>query len=101
MDYVPIQPGPRRAPACLIVMSALELLLALPAAWVGLTRTSPSEIMNHREVITSLAGDTLPLALLAAPLLAWIAFSRRADGAIWPMRWAPGIWALLIVAGSA
>lgn len=100
MDYVPIQPGPRRAPAGLIVMSVLEVLLALAAAWVWMTRISPSEIINHREVITTLAGDTLPLALLAAPLLAWIAFLRRADGAVWPLLWSPGIWALLIIAGG-
>ncbi|MES2724697.1 MAG: hypothetical protein V4656_16220 [Pseudomonadota bacterium] len=100
MDYVPIQPGPRRAPASLIVMSVLEVLLALAAAWVALTRISPSQIMDHREVITTVAGGTLPLALLAAPLLAWIAFLRRADGAIWPLLWSPGTWALLIIAGS-
>lgn len=100
MDYVPIQPGRRRAPAGLIVMTVLEVLLALAAAWVGLTHVSPSAILNHREVITTLAGGTLPLALLGAPLLAWIAFFRRADGAIWPLLWSPGIWALLIIAGS-
>ena len=100
MDYIPIQPGPRRVPGHLILMCVLEVLLALVASWVALTRASPMEIMNHREVITTVAGNTLPLALLACPLLAWVAFVRRADGAIWPLLWTPALWALLIIAGA-
>lgn len=100
MDYIPIQPGPRRVPAPLILMCILEGFLALVAAWVALTRVAPATIMDHREAITTMAGNTLPLALMICPLLAWVAFLRRGDGAIWPLLWAPSLWALLMIAGA-
>lgn len=100
MDYIPIQPGARRAPRELILMSGLEALLALVAGWVALTRTATSEILDHREVIVAAAGDTLPLALLVFPALAWLAFHRRADGAVWPLLWSPALWAVLMIAGA-
>ncbi|WP_340645856.1 hypothetical protein [Phenylobacterium sp.] len=100
MDYVPIQPGPRHVPGHLILMFGLEVSLALAAAWVSLIRAPPTEIMNHRELIVTAAGNTLPFALLACPLLAFVAFVRRADGAVWPLLWSPAIWALLILAGA-
>lgn len=100
MDYIPIQPGPRRVPTSLVVMCALEVVLALAAAWVALTRVAPSVIMDHREAITAMAGNTLPLALVLCPLLAWVAFVRRGDGAIWPLLWAPALWALLMIVGA-
>ncbi len=100
MDYIPIQPGRRRMPGHLILMCVLEGLLALAAAWVALTRVPPAAIMNHREVITTFAGNTLPLALIVCPLLAWVAFVRRGDGAIWPLLWTPALWALLVIVGA-
>lgn len=100
MDYIPIQPGPRRVPRDLILMCVLETLLALAAAWVAMVRAPASEFLDHRELIETFAGNTLPIVLLACPLLAWIAFLRRADGAVWPLLWTPAIWALLIIAGA-
>lgn len=100
MDYIPIQPGPRRVPGSLILMCVLEGLLGLAAAWVALTRVAPAELMDHRDVITTMAGNTLPLALMLCPLLAWVAFVRRGDGAIWPLLWTPALWALLMILGS-
>jgi hypothetical protein len=100
VDYIPIQPGPRRVPALLLLMCVLEGVLALAAAWVALTRVAPTAIVNHREVITTFAGNTLPLALVLCPLLAWVAFARRGDGAIWPLLWTPALWALLMIVGS-
>lgn len=100
MDYIPIQPGRRRAPRELILMSGLEALLALAAGWVALARTPSLEMADHREVIVVAAGNTLPLALLVFPVLAWIAFHRRADGAVWPLLWCPALWGLLMIAGS-
>ncbi|MBR7619939.1 hypothetical protein JKL49_11115 [Phenylobacterium sp. 20VBR1] len=100
MDYIPIQPGRRRTPGDLILMCVLEVVLALAAAWVSITRVPPEEIMDHRQLIVTLTGNTLPFALLICPLLAWVAFARRADGAIWPLLWTPALWAVLILAGA-
>jgi len=101
VDYIPIPPGRRRAPGDLILMCGLEVVLALAAAWVSITRVLPEEIMDHRQLIVTVAGNTLPFALLICPLLAWVAFTRRADGAIWPLLWAPALWAVLILVGAA
>ncbi|WP_421931450.1 hypothetical protein [Phenylobacterium sp.] len=100
MDYIPIQPGRRRAPRELILMSGVEGLLALVAGWVALARTPVQETADHRELIVAAAGNTLPLALLVFPALAWLAFHRRADGAVWPLLWSPALWAVLMIAGS-
>ncbi|CAN5647415.1 hypothetical protein BH10PSE5_BH10PSE5_04210 [soil metagenome] len=101
MDYIPIQPGRRRAPGELVLMCVLEAVLALVAGWVSLIRVAHEEIMDHRELIVTVVGNTLPVALLICPLLAWVAFSRRADGAIWPLLWTPALWAVLILVGAA
>ena len=101
MDYIPLQPGPRRIPRDLVLITMLEVLLAFAAAWVAITRVPSSEIMDHREFIATAVGNTLPLALLACPLVAWIAFHRRADGAIWPILWSPALLALIVIVGFA
>lgn len=100
MDYIPVQPGRRRAPGHLILMCVLEVVLALAAAWVAIVRVPRDQIMDHRELIVTMAGNSLPFALTICPLLAWVAFLRRADGAIWPLLWTPAFWTILILVGA-
>ena len=99
MDYVAINPAKRPVPLHLSVMTALELAAAIPAAWVMVQALVAAQVADdHRAGIAFVAAMAFVVSLLLGPLIAWIAFLRRADEFVWPALWAPYIWPLLIIA---
>ena len=99
VDPAPPRPRSKTLRLWLIIGSVVAALAIIPVAMMGMMSVMASDSGTNAWInafiLTSL---TFPLAVVAGPVLAWIAYGLRQERLSWVLLFAPFVWPVLIVA---